>query len=388
MARIHYGLAGEGRGHAVRARTLLEALHADHELVVHAPGDAFTFLAPLYSGHPRVEVREVPGLRWAYSERGRVAFVRSGLESAAYLRRLPRLIRGLAEDLRRERADLVITDFEPALSRAARRVGVPLLAVDHQAFLTTSDFSALPRALRAHAAFMGAFVARWSPAPDLRVVSSFYRPALRPGLGDGVRQTGVLLRDAIREARPTRAGFLLAYLRPGVPERALEVLRSAPMEVRLYGRGRGPAEGALRRCAVEEAGFVRDLAACDAVISTAGNQLIGEALALGKPVLAAPELGNREQELNAWYLARTPGGVATTFEALDSAALTRFLAARHALATAARASATDGTPDALAAVAEALQRFTRQRGRGAAAVPGFGRSLRSPAAARERASVA
>ena len=82
MARIHYGLAGEGRGHAVRARTLLEALQADHELVVHAPGDAFSFLAPLYAGHPRVEVREVPGLRWSYSERGRVAFVRSGLAAS------------------------------------------------------------------------------------------------------------------------------------------------------------------------------------------------------------------------------------------------------------------------------------------------------------------
>lgn len=35
--------------------------------------------------------------------------------------------------------------------------------------------------------------------------------------------------------------------------------------------------------------FIRDLAACRAVLSTAGNQLIGEAIHFRKPVLALPE---------------------------------------------------------------------------------------------------
>jgi len=354
MARIHYGLAGEGRGHAVRARTLLEELQRSHRVVVHAPGDAYDFLAPLYAGHARVEIRAVPGLRWSYDRRQQVALVRSALDSLAFLASLRHLVDGLARTLRTERADLVLTDFEPALSRAALRADVPLVAIDHQAFLTTSDFSDLPLALRGHAAFMGAFVKRWSPEPALRVVSSFYRPKLRAGLGAEVRQSGVFVRKALREASTTRAGFLLAYLRPGVPERALEVLRRAPVEVRLYGRGTGPREGSLVRRAVSESQFISDLAACDGLVSTAGNQLVGEALFLGKPVLAAPELRNREQEINAWFLDRTAGGRATTFSAFDSEQLARFLDQCGGPSSDVSREPLDGTATALAAIDEAL----------------------------------
>lgn len=355
MARIHYGLAGEGRGHAVRARTLLEELQHRHKIVVHAPGDAHDFLAPLYCGHPRVEVRGVSGLRWSYGRDRRVALVRSALHSADYLMRLPGFVDSLTRTLRDEKADLAITDFEPALSRAALRAGVPLVAIDHQAFLTTSDFGALPKGLQRHAAFMGAFVKRWAPQPTSRVVSSFYRPKLKAGIGVDVQQTGVLLRNAIRLAVPERAGFLVAYLRPGVPDQVLEVLRRAPLEVRLYGRGPGPREGSLVRCRIDEARFLADLVACDGLVSTAGNQLIGEALFLGKPVLAAPELGNREQEINAWFLGRTPGGTATTFADLDDEQLERFLSGAGASDDTITRDTYDGTPTALAAIEAVLE---------------------------------
>lgn len=360
MARIHYGLAGEGRGHAARARTLIEELRRDHDVVVHAPGDAYAFLAPLYARRDRVDVREVPGLRWAYGRRGQVHLVRSALASAKVLAGLPGQIARLARTLRHERADLVVTDFEPLLSRAAVAARVPHVSVDHQAFLTTCDLRALPSRLRAHAAFMGTFVRRWSPAPRMRLVSSFYRAPLRADVVGDVRQVGVLLRRGVREARPTRGGFLLAYLRPGVPERALDVLRAAPLEVRLYGRGEGPREGALVRCPVSDAAFLADLAACESVVSTAGNQLIGEALALGKPVLAAPELGNREQEINAWFLERVGGGRGTTFQDFDARTLGDFLADRETLAAEARAAEVDGTTATLAALDEALARFVRR----------------------------
>ena len=363
MARIHYGLAGEGRGHAVRARTLLEELQHRHKVVVHAPADAYDFLAPLYFGNPRVEVRCVRGLRWSYGKDRRVALVRSALESVDYLMRLEGLVAGLTRTLQDERADLVITDFEPALSRAASRARVPLVAIDHQAFLTTSDFRALPKGLQRHAAFMGAFVKRWAPEPTARVVSSFYRPRLRAGIEGNVQQAGVLLRTAIRQAVPERAGFLVAYLRPGVPDHVLGVLRRAPLEVRLYGRGAGPREGSLVRCRIDEARFIADLVACDGLVSTAGNQLIGEALFLGKPVLAAPELGNREQEINAWFLDRTPGGTATTFSDLDDTLLGRFLtgldATDQAMAREMARETYDGTPTALAAIEATLHAGAR-----------------------------
>jgi UDP:flavonoid glycosyltransferase YjiC (YdhE family) len=61
-------------------------------------------------------------------------------------------------------------------------------------------------------------------------------------------------------------------------------------------------------------------------VCTAGNQLVGEALHFGKPVLACPEVGNREQEINARLLAASGAGCWMPFDRLDERALREFLA--------------------------------------------------------------
>ena len=46
----------------------------------------------------------------------------------------------------------------------------------------------------------------------------------------------------------------------------------------------------------------------DAVVTTAGNQLVGEVLYLEKPVLAMPESNNFEQFINAFFLEQSGTG--------------------------------------------------------------------------------
>jgi hypothetical protein len=55
--------------------------------------------------------------------------------------------------------------------------------------------------------------------------------------------------------------------------------------------------------------------------------LIGEAYFLGKPVLAIPEDGNFEQQLNGWLVANSGGGWATTFVDFNPHILQQFLVA-------------------------------------------------------------
>jgi len=324
MSNIHFSLAGEGRGHAARARTLIDELRKKHSVTVHTFGDAYSFLSPLYAGTD-VGVEEIPGLRFCYDGRGRVDYLRSAASNVGVLLEIARAARRLRRRLERDSVDLVLTDFEPALPRAARAAGVPVLGVDHQSVLAYADLRDLPFHLRRHAAFLGAFVKRWTPRPTLRVSSSFYRPRLRPGATEPVRFVGVLLREAVREAIPTEGDHLLAYVRKGTPAAALEVLRRAPLPVRVYGRADLAAGGAIQPMTVSERGFLDDLASCKGVVSTAGNQLVGEAIHLGKPVLAMPEPGNREQEINAWFLDRSGAGISLDFDHLSDRTLARFV---------------------------------------------------------------
>jgi len=370
MARIAISMSGEGRGHATRVRALAEALRAEHELTLYAPGDAQPLLGAAFAD-TAVRVRPLPCLRFAYRADARLDYLATGRASLGYLRKLPRLVLDLADELRALRTELVVSDFEPALPLAARLVGLPVLSLTHQRVLLTADLAELPARLRLSARWMGCFVRALTAGADRVLVSSFYDPPRRRGARE-VPHVGVLLRPEVRAAKPRRGAHVLAYFRRDVPPAVLRTLQSAGREVRVYGAGRSGTEGALRHRALGEQGFVRDLASCHALVCTAGNQLVGEALHLRKPVLALPEPGNHEQAINAHFLERSGRGRALAMQDFDERRLAEFLGECERLrarasprgarerAAARAAIPGDGTSAAVAQV-EALLRGTRAR---------------------------
>ena len=93
-------MAGEGRGHAVRVRAMVEELRREHQLVLLAPDEAHDFLAPLFpAGSPGVELRRIPGLRFHYT-RGRLDLAKTLMRAAVYHARLPELVAEMSEGLR------------------------------------------------------------------------------------------------------------------------------------------------------------------------------------------------------------------------------------------------------------------------------------------------
>ena len=351
MAKIFYGVSGEGRGHAARAQTLIgELVDNGHEVTLFASGQGHALLAPQYGAHggttwdPRqvtersspsgrpvtpgpVTLERIPGLAFHYSQGQRLAYGKTGWHALRFMGLLPSLVDTLVRRIEAEQPDLIITDFEPALPRAARRAGVPFISLDHQHFLVTYDLSSLPWPLRYHAAFMGSFCGAFCRGQEHTVVSSFYFPPLRPRIAEAaqVTQIGVLLRPEIYDARPSEGAHLVAYLRRFSEPHILRRLNECGVEVRIYGLGAQPPSGNLRFMATDLKGFAEDLASCRGLVSTAGNQLVGEALFLGKSVLAMPEPGNREQQINAHFLARSGGGLAVAMERLDGSHLRRLL---------------------------------------------------------------
>ncbi|MEM9701904.1 MAG: glycosyltransferase family protein, partial [Planctomycetota bacterium] len=305
MATIYYSMAGEGRGHAVRVRAITEALRHEHRLVLFAPAAAYDFLEPLYRDTD-VEVRPIPGLLFAYSNR-RLDLPRTAAQAAGYLWRMGPIVRDMERALRDDPPDLVLTDFEPCLPRAAARVGVPVVSVNHQHFLLVNDLVGVDAGLRAKATAVAPIIRWYCPRASAFVVSSFYDPPLRPAYRDRVTPVGVLMRPEMFAATPTDGGHLLVYLRRFGHEHIFNALRHCGRDVLVYGLGEKPPDGRLRFRPISESGFLEDLAGCDALVTTAGNQLVGEAHYLGKPVFAMPEPGNFEQRINAHFL-RTEGG--------------------------------------------------------------------------------
>ena len=312
MATIFYSLSGEGRGHATRVRAIVEELRGHHRIVIYAPGQAYDLLKPVYQ-ESDVIVRHIPGLAFHYTRCHRLNPMRTGIKGLSYTAKYAALSRRLRADIERESPDLVITDFEPALPRAARRAGVPFISLDHQHLLLTSDLSALPMDLRWHASFMAQIVRGFCHGQVQIVVSSFYFPPLKPRAQD-VTQIGVLLRSEVLQATHERGEHIVVYLRRfGSPE-VFRALEACCCEVRIYGLGEQPSSGRLRFFPIDMHRFVEDLATSRALISTAGNQLIGEALYLEKPVLAMPEHRNHEQRINGHFVQCSGAGMCVGME--------------------------------------------------------------------------
>lgn len=310
MAKIYYGLSGEGRGHATRARTIVEGLRKRHEVVVFAPDLAYALLEPIYRG-TEVRVEPLHGLKFTYDRRGRVRLLGTLMTNLSYLRAIQPRVEQLLPLFERDKPDLVLADFEPLLPRAARLCGVPFVSFDHQHYLVVNDLSSLPLSLRQRAAMAAPIVRALYNWQVETVVSSFYRPPLRAGVTN-VSQIGVLLRPELMRVRPRRDGHLLVYMRRHPAPGLFDALTATGMPVKVYGLGERPQEGNLRFFEVDERRFMEDLASCEAVVSTAGNQLVGEALYLRKPVLAVPEPHNFEQAINGHFLQQSGGGRCVT----------------------------------------------------------------------------
>lgn len=357
MARIFLSLSGEGRGHATRVRSLVDALRFNHELSVFAPGLGYELLKPLTRTHG-VEVVPIEGLLNHYDEQGRWRYVASTGHWLRFALTASRSIEHLVARMNSEQPDLVISDFEPLLPRAAARAGVPYMSIDHQHYLIEADLRSLPPRLRWYAQAMGVGVRHMCRGQRTSVISSFFELPLRPDR-DNVHQVGVFLRPAVRQVTPAPGEHLLVYMRRHMAASTLDSLSSLDRPVVVYGLGERPAIGNLTFRASDEARFVADLASCHALFCTAGNQIVGEARHLGKPLLVVPETSNFEQEINAHFVRHLNLGWASTIPALSADTFRDFL--RYAdQQQASPAPATDPNTDGTRRAVELIERELTQ----------------------------
>jgi uncharacterized protein (TIGR00661 family) len=355
MATLIYALSGEGRGHATRAQTVIDALRHEHTIKVYAYGQASELLEPLYRGTD-VAVRRIPGLQFHYTERGLLDYPHTVLSAAPYLMQLRERVLALSRELARDVPALVISDFEPLLPRVAARLGVPFISLDHQHFLTAYDLSHLPMKLRWYAHCLSPWVKLYYQGQAHSIVSSFYDAPLAPH-SRNVTRVGVLLRPAILNARASveHGRHWVVYARRHVPAQFVNALVQLGVPVRVYGLGAQPQRAAVTFHAIAEERFVADLATSAALVCTAGNQLVGEALYLGKPVLALPEVGNFEQAINAHFLATSGMGEMQTFARVDACSLRGFMERVERLRANIEPNKVCGNAQALAVVREQVR---------------------------------
>jgi uncharacterized protein (TIGR00661 family) len=343
--RIVYGIHGYGRGHATRALGVLPELRQRHEVLVIAGGDAYQALRHIGP------VTEIPTLTYVYRKSGRVATPETLHENADRIWDL--LSRGethrkVLGALRDFQPDLAICDVEPWTHQVAARLGIPRISFDHFGILAYCK-PPMPWADRLRCLRDIAVYRALTGQPDRVIVSSFYEA---PTAFPSARCVGALLREDVFQVRPVRGDYLLAYFNKGDHQYTPHVetaLQQAGLPALVYGTSRIGTDGNVTYRPPGNVPFLEDLARCRAVLSTAGNQLVGEALYFGKPLLVHPERCV-EQRLNAAAVSRLRIGTETRHEVLSAQVIRRFLRDAPTYEAGAKGLVRDGRAEALAAI--------------------------------------
>jgi uncharacterized protein (TIGR00661 family) len=352
--RIVYGVHGYGRGHATRARAVLPALTERYEVLVLAGDEAYRFLKDDY------RCVRIPVLRFVSRPDGRRSTWRTIRRNAPAMLDLAwggpvtGFVQGVLEDFAPE---AVVSDSEPWTHRAARELGLRRVSFDHYGILLHCRLP-IPWTDRLALRFESRIYRFIVPPSHREIVAAFFGGEPRH---DRVTVVGPILRPEVLEIEPTAGDHLLVYFQPRtvkILERVVDVLRALPVRARIYGPGKTGVEGNLEFRPIGNRPFLEDLASCRAVVSTAGNQLISEAIHYGKPLFLFPEEA-LEQRLNAHFVKAWGIGDWTTPARLRSGALEVFLGRVDGYAARIPERRRDGVAEAVDALIEGIESARR-----------------------------
>lgn len=305
MARVLFGLSGDGRGHGSRSKpTIAHLIEQGHEVKIVSSGKGYEYLSDYY------QVVQILGLR-VVSDCGEVDAWKTLKELfQKLLRHGAGTFRKLLAEVDSFQPDIIISDFEPFISIIGAVKRIPLLSIDNQHVITLCN-------LRYPRSWLKEYLMAWTVCEtfcgfaDHFFITCFFMPPLKKNFQHRATQVGPILRKEVLEQQPSQKDQIAIYIR--TPERAQEILpcikETSGCRYLAYGfEGIGSESKNVTFKKLGEE-FLKDLAASKAVITNAGHSLISEALYLGKPIFAIPTRGDFEQMINAYYVEKLGYGL-------------------------------------------------------------------------------
>ena len=319
--RIAYGVQTTGRGHITSCLALREELlQRGHQVFILSSGMGVPEYFRGLSFHR-------PGPTFAV-RRARISAARTALRFARHMHRYRRSVADFETELSRLNPDLVIVNFEPLTSRAAERLALPTVSIDHQHFNLIPGVPRPPRGspsqLRNEVSAR-VVLKRWIRPCNAYLLCSLFRFDHR---SSSERIIPPILDRKVLEMRNRLCddGFLLVY--QSVVFDSAPILQFArehsDIPIRVY-TDHPPGEFPnIEFRALNRDDFLSDLSSCTAYVGTAGFESVAEAVLFGKRILVCPVRGQWEQQVNAYQAAHT--GLGRKADRLTADAIEALLA--------------------------------------------------------------
>ena len=295
--KIMYCIAGEGRGHAYRTIPIIEHLKKKgHEIILFAGDTSYPLLQ-------QFGARKISSLRIVYVNNK----VSNLLSTIVNFIRVPwhiMSIARLAKAMLAEKPTVLINDFETFSNYLAKLLRIPIITVDNESIISSAKIE-FPKKFWLNATKVWLVVKLLSQFADKRIIPTFFYPKLKDKHAILVPP---ILRNEILSLKPSVKNHILVYQTSKSNKSLIPALRKFNEEFVVYGFGKKSKENNILY-RDDKQKFITDLASCNAVITNGGFMLITEAIALKKPVLSLPIIGQFEQVLNGLYLEKLKLGI-------------------------------------------------------------------------------
>jgi len=303
MKTIFYGVNGDGLGHASRTLAVIERL-PECQVHIFTYGKAYDYLKKLGYKH----LHQIKGIMMPYNGY-KINFIQlAKCVINYYFNELSGNLKYIQEQDELLKPSLYITDFEPAIARAAKLTNKKLISIDNQRILSFRDTIKLPMSVRFHTWLLGILAIAMVPKPDHIILATFYWDLIKSKYEDITLTNGFIRKD-VEKLHPINGNFVLLYLRHSIGDKILSTIKDLPYRFVVFGSN----DSNLKRQLASKGNvnffelspnFADYLVSCRCIISTAGNQLLTETRYHNKPIMAIPEPNQYEQVINAYYNAQ------------------------------------------------------------------------------------
>lgn len=306
--RILFLVQGEGRGHLTQAISLGQVLRsAGHKVVGVMVGTSPGRNIPsFFQEQIFAPVHHFAAPNIIYKAHG--GGMNVGRTIATHLAHLPKYLKSLRrihETVRQINPDLIVSFYDTygGLYNMIYRSGIPMICIAHQYLLLHPKFI-FPERSRVNQFLINLNSKSTSWLSANRLALSFREMPSAPELK--ITVVPPLLRKEVTRLIPQQGSFILVYMtHHSLSTQVIDWHRKHP-DVQLHCFWDNPDaseefvfDSTLTFHKINSEKYLRMLATCRALVTTAGFESVCEAMYLGKPVMMVPVPNHFEQECNA-----------------------------------------------------------------------------------------
>lgn len=301
MARILYGVAGEGLGHALRSSIVIDELGKKNDFHIITSGRAYKLLKERYEN-----VTEIPGFFLNIKNNKLLSSNAITCVPPFLKNRIP--AKNLLENVVKNfKPDIILNDFEPYLPWVSKRNNIPQISIDNinSMLRTDANFENFPWHLKQAAKLTTKL---FSPHSDYFFIPSFFDAKTNVENASLVKP---LISSQFFKYKNTSSknNHFLVYQTTNSNSKLINELKQVNDKFLVYGFNKNEVDKNLEFKEFSKEGFLEDLVNSKGVIMNGSFSLMNEAIYLNKPVLSEPIKNYYEQNLNAHYLEKLGLGI-------------------------------------------------------------------------------